>query len=90
MIGDSALRPTFWAEPIVMRSARKRGFTILAGSDTLPPSDQALRAGQYAERYGKNIDTTQPITDQILAILCNKQTVKFGRRSTLKEFLNNR
>lgn len=90
LIGDSALRPTFWAEPIVMRSARRRGFTILAGSDTLPPSDQALRAGQYAERYDKNIDTAQPITDQILSILCNKQTVKFGRRSTLKEFLNNR
>lgn len=90
MIGDSALRPTIWAEPLLMRSARKNGFTILAGSDPLPPSDQALRAGQYAERYDKNIDTSKPITQQLLDILCNKQTNVFGRRSNLKEFLRNR
>jgi hypothetical protein len=89
LIGDSALRPTIWTEPLIMRSARKNGFTVLAGSDTLPPSDQALRAGQYAERYDKNIDLSQPITPQLLQILCEKETMVFGRRSTLKEFLNN-
>lgn len=90
LIGDSALRPTFWFEPLIMRAARKNGFTILAGSDPLPASDQALRAGQYAERYEKNIDTTQPLTQQLIKILTDKQTTVFGRRSNLKEFLHNR
>lgn len=90
IIGDSALRPTFWREPCIMRNARKNGFTILAGSDLLSTSDQALRAGQYAERYDKNIDLTQPITPQLTKLLCEKQTTVFGRRSTLKEFLRNR
>lgn len=89
LIGDSALRPTFWGEPSIIRVARKNGFTILAGSDTLAPSDQALRAGQYAERFDKNIDTTKPVTQQLLDILCNKQTKVFGRRSNLKEFIRN-
>lgn len=90
LIGDSALRPTFWGEPTIMKTARKTGFTVLAGSDPLPPSNQALRAGQYAERYDKNIDLSQPITPQLLQILCGKETTVFGRRSNFKEFLNNR
>lgn len=90
LIGDSALRPTIWAEPLIMKGARKNGFTVLAGSDPLPPSDQALRAGQYAERYDKNIDTTMPITPQIIKLLSEKETTVFGRRSNLKEFINNR
>lgn len=89
LIGDSALRPTFWNTPSLMQKAINSGFTVIAGSDPLPSSDQALRAGQYGELFSGFFDLNQPLTQQVLNALKSKQTSHFGRRSNVIEFLKN-
>ena len=47
LVGDSALRPPFWPEPLFVRAARL-GLRLTYGSDPLPGAAHARRAGQYA------------------------------------------
>jgi hypothetical protein len=48
LLGDTALRPTFWGEPGLMREFRERGGKVLCGSDPLPFPGQERVAGSYA------------------------------------------
>jgi hypothetical protein len=47
-VGDSAMRPTFWPTPIPMHSARRHGYSILAGTDPLPATGEERVMGRYA------------------------------------------
>lgn len=46
-VGDSALRPLFWREPL-FGVARRRGFRFLCGSDPLPRAGAERGAGRFA------------------------------------------
>lgn len=59
-LGDSALRPRLWPEPIGMRQARARGLTILPGSDPLPLAGEERRMGAYGFVYEGPFDLEQP------------------------------
>jgi hypothetical protein len=48
LLGDTALRPTFWGEPGLMHDFRERGGKVLCGSDPLPFPGQERVAGSYA------------------------------------------
>lgn len=60
MIGDTALRPTCWPEPRLMRDARKHGSSILPGSDPLPLAAEEKRLGQYGLIYRGIFDPAFP------------------------------
>ncbi len=60
LIGDSALRPTFWGEPRPMRQARSRGIRIVCGSDPLPRRNDETVAGRYATLLDGSIDSATP------------------------------
>lgn len=47
-LGDTALRPTFWGEPKLMREFRDSGSKVLYGSDPLPFSGQEAVSGSFA------------------------------------------
>ena len=47
LVGDSALRPPFWPEPL-FRLAGRLGLRLAYGSDPLPGAGNARRAGMYA------------------------------------------
>ena len=47
LVGDSALRPPFWPEPL-FRLAGRLGLRLTYGSDPLPGAGNARRAGMYA------------------------------------------
>ena len=63
LIGDSAMRPSFWAMPRLMARARNRGLRIVYGSDPLPrPGDESL-AGSYASLIEGTLSTETPLKD---------------------------
>ena len=61
LIGDSSMRPTIWAEPFIMRDARKRGFRIIAGSDPLPFAGEEKIAGTYCSVFDAQFDIAYPL-----------------------------
>jgi hypothetical protein len=48
LVGDSSMRPIVWPTPIPMRSARRRGYTIVAGTDPVPAAGEERVMGRYA------------------------------------------
>jgi hypothetical protein len=61
LLGDTTLRPTLWGEPRLMRSARRRGFGILAGSDPLPFPGEEVILGRYATVMDGDFDVDRPL-----------------------------
>lgn len=62
LIGDSTLRPTVWAEPLLMQVARSRGFAVVAGSDPLPFSGEEKYMGTYASVLDGPFDPDKPVS----------------------------
>ena len=62
LLGDTSLRPTVWPEPCLMCSARKKGFSIVAGSDPLPVPGEEKYAGTYATIIEGNFDAAKPVS----------------------------
>jgi len=46
-LGDTSLRPPLWSEPLLMKTAKQRGFIALAGSDPLPRRGEEEVIGTY-------------------------------------------
>lgn len=60
LVGDTKLRPTVWATPRLLRTALRRGLTLLAGTDPLPaPGEEAL-IGSYASLIDADLDEAAP------------------------------
>lgn len=47
LLGDTTLRPVGWLTPLIFRTARKRGFRIICGSDPLPFAGEEQTPGSY-------------------------------------------
>ncbi|HNS72563.1 MAG TPA: hypothetical protein PKI81_04090 [bacterium] len=60
-IGDSAMRPTFWSEPDLMRKAVSEGWRILAGSDPLPFQGEERSFGRYGCMITGEMDPDEPV-----------------------------
>ncbi len=56
LVGDSAMRPTFWATPLPMRFARRHGYRVLAGSDPLAAAGEEQVMGSYASLMHAEFD----------------------------------
>ncbi|HNW60591.1 MAG TPA: hypothetical protein PKI62_13005 [bacterium] len=61
LIGDSAMRPTFWPEPGLMRAAQRQGWRVLAGSDPLPFAGEEISFGRYGIILDGDLDPDQPV-----------------------------
>jgi hypothetical protein len=60
MLGDSAMRPWLWPEPMPLRCARRRGYRVLAGSDPLPHEKNGVWIGRYATLIDAQFDPAAP------------------------------
>ena len=60
ILGDSAMRPVIWPEPLPMRRGRANGFRILAGSDPLPHEKSGTWIGRYATLADMRFDAECP------------------------------
>ncbi|MBN2301630.1 MAG: hypothetical protein JXN60_03840 [Lentisphaerae bacterium] len=81
LVGDTALRPIIWAEPVLMRKARLSGFTVVAGSDPLPFAGEETRMGGYATMLRGQINALYPVTTvrRLLGVK-NADTTLVGKR----------
>ena len=88
-IGDSAMRPTRWSEPDLMRAAKNHGWPLLAGSDPLPFSGEERSFGRYGCMVSGELDPDRPVSSLKSALLRtdSKITIWGNRRGTW-EFLN--
>jgi len=57
---DSSLRPRGWGEPVLMRVAAKKGFTVVAGSDPLPLEGEERNMGRYGFVCDFDLDPAAP------------------------------
>lgn len=64
LIGDTTLRPTCWLQPLLMRKAVRKGFTVISGSDPLPFAGEE----QVMGRYGISIDSDFDLYDPVRSI----------------------
>ncbi len=61
-IGDTSMRPIVWPLPGQMKTGRKRGFSVVAGSDPLPFPSEVHQIGSYGIRCEACFDDTKPAT----------------------------
>ncbi|HAS81373.1 MAG TPA: hypothetical protein DCS43_01525 [Verrucomicrobia bacterium] len=73
LIGDSAMRPTFWPEPAAMRRATREGYHVIAGSDPLPRTGDEHWTGRYATLIECALDPQKP-SETLLRALRNRHT----------------
>jgi hypothetical protein len=86
-IGDSAMRPTFWSEPKLMRSARAKGWRILAGSDPLPFSGEERTFGRYGCMITGEWDVERPAASLVALLTQQDVTINlWGMRRGPFEF----
>ena len=60
LLGDCALRPTFWGRPRPMAAAQARGFRVVYGSDPLPRAADVAVAGCYATAVAGHLAPGSP------------------------------
>lgn len=60
LVGDSSVRPRCLGEPGLMQEARKRGLTVIAGSDPLPAPGEELAAGSWCSLLECPFDESAP------------------------------
>lgn len=86
-IGDSAMRPLFWPEPALMRSARQQGWRILAGSDPLPFTGEENSFGRYGTMITGDLDPDWPIASLKRLLLSPEAILQtWGHRRGTWEF----
>lgn len=78
LLGDTALRPTVWGEPGLMRDFRGGGGRVVCGSDPLPFSGQERVAGSYASLL--NADAGAPAAIKECLVSGDKSPVSVGMR----------
>jgi hypothetical protein len=79
-LGDSSLRATVWPTPLLMDAGRRKGLTVLAGSDPLPfPGDERL-AGCYASRLDADWDADRPVSSLKEILLAGAPVTTVGKR----------
>jgi hypothetical protein len=60
LIGDTSLRPLGWSTPLLMKSAMRTGFKIVAGSDPLPFHGEESLVGSYGFTVTGQFDPDRP------------------------------
>ena len=80
LIGDSSLRPTVWGTPLPMRSASRRGFKVVAGSDPLPFKGEEEKPGTYTSLFEGEFDSATPLQSARDLLTGQVQPVTVGRR----------
>lgn len=88
LVGDSAMRPVFWLTPRLMQYANKRGYKIIAGTDSLPVEGGDSVMGRYASVIDAPFDI-QNARESLRSALVDPTIIprSIGRRSGTVEFI---
>jgi hypothetical protein len=90
-LGDNGGRPWFWPTPALFHLAKKKGVSVLPGTDPLPLPHEALRVGSFGFFLDYHpLDMTSPATSMRDLLLSDKETLyPFGRLQDTKSFFTN-
>lgn len=83
LIGDSSMRPSGFPEPELMRRARARGFSVLAGSDPFPLPGEERFMGSYCSVLDGGFDPSRPAESLRRILLSRPAASNAGRRRGL-------
>jgi len=61
LLGDTTLRPTCWLQPLLMKKAVRKGFTVINGSDPLPFAGEEQVMGRYGVSIDSDFDEQNPV-----------------------------
>jgi len=61
LLGDTTLRPTCWLQPLLMKKAVRKGFTVISGSDPLPFAGEEHVMGRYGVSIDSDFDEQNPV-----------------------------
>lgn len=61
LLGDTTLRPTCWLQPLLMKEAVRKGFTVISGSDPLPFAGEEQVLGRYGVRIEGDFNVQDPV-----------------------------
>lgn len=87
LVGDSAMRPTFWPTPSPMRAALRCGYRVLAGTDPQPSEKDGVWAGQYASQLDCVFDPQHPSASLMEGLKDSKVGLRrMGKRRGLIAF----
>lgn len=86
LIGDTIMRPSLAPEPLLMRRARREGYSVVAGSDPLPFPGEEKYLGTYASRIAGPFDPDRPL-ESFRRLLASPESFKgeVGRRCGVGE-----
>lgn len=87
LIGDTSLRPGIWPEPILMRTAREKGFRVVAGSDPLPFPGEESVMGTYASFLDGSFNSADALNSARELLSSRLPAVPAGRRGGLLRVL---
>jgi hypothetical protein len=89
-LGDNSGRPAFWSYSPIFEQARKKGIPILPGTDPLPFSREASRAGRYGFSVSGQFDGKRP-AESLKRILtqANQRPAPYGELENPFQFVRN-
>jgi hypothetical protein len=90
-LGDIPLRPGVWGEPLIMRRARERGFSVLAGSDPLPVAGEECIAGTYGivAKFDLPINANHVVPELRASLLSQNDRIQIiGSRNNVFQMIN--
>ena len=86
-LGDNGGRPIFWRNPWHFIQAKKKGITILPGSDPLPLPNQEERVGSFGFYLSHNLSCDRPAEDLKKKLTSVASVEAYGNLQSLTKFL---
>lgn len=86
-IGETTLRHTLWPEPNLIKQAKKKGFTVIAGSDPLPFQGEESSVGSFGFMITGEFDPDNPAKSLHNLIQNERKSIKLiGKRNDVFTF----
>ena len=85
-LGDTALRPSLWPEPSLIKLGQKLGLKVLVGSDPLPLFGEERRLAALNLVFGRGFDPARP-RSSLREVLRNTDGQRIGSRLSCLELV---
>lgn len=86
-VGETTLRNTMWPEPKLIKRARQKGYSVIAGSDPLPFSGEEETVGTFGFKIKGDFDSSKPAQSFRKMMKENRDSMELiGRRNNIFTF----
>jgi len=86
-IGETTLRNTLWPEPKLIKQAKQKSYSVIAGSDPLPFNGEEETVGTFGFKIRGDFDSSKPAQLFCRMMKENKDKIELiGRRNDIFTF----